>query len=435
MTTMENPSANNHVETALGVLENSLTRQMDTYLNVCAHCGLCNDACHYFVAMGDPKMVPTYKTDRLRNVWRRKHEWMGRIFPKWVGAYDLTEDLLDEMIEISFRDCTLCGRCVVNCPFGVDTRAIIKTVRAMAVATGKEPEILTQLADAAISREENFDFFKDFFLEQIKEMETELQESTGDPEACIPIEKEGARVLYVPLSGKHTILPPAEIFHTAGESWTLSMFDASNYGVFTNDITRAKRITERIVNEAKRLGVDEVVITECGHAYSTMRWSAPNWFDEPFPFKVRSIIELIHEYIANGRIQVAQLEDMGAVTLHDPCNLGRAGGLFEEPRDVLKSMISDYREMTPNRENNFCCGGGGGLVANLDYEDERIAAGKPKADQIHATGADAVVASCDNCRHQIGELSEHYKLGVDVIGISEITVKAMHKARESVPAA
>jgi len=424
------PEANGKVTKALQVMEASLTRQMDTWLNICAHCGLCNDACHYFMASGDPTLVPTYKTDRLRNVWRRKHEWIGRVMPRWVGAVDLNEERLAQMSEIAFRDCTLCGRCVVNCPFGVDTRQIMRTIRAMATATGNAPEILEQLADSAIQREESLDFFKDFFLEQIKDMEPELQELTGDPKATIPVSQK-ARVLYVPLSGKHTILPAAALFHAAGESWTLSLFDASNYAVFLHDIPRAKRIVERVLNEAKRLGVEEVVITECGHAYSCYRWTAPNWFDEPFPFKVRSIVEVLHDYIQQGRIKVAPLEDLGPVTLHDPCNLGRNGGVFDEPRDILRRTVTDFREMTPNRHDSICCGGGSGLVANLDYSEQRLAAGKPKADQIRATGARVVIASCDNCRHQITELGERHALGVEVMGMAELVLKAMLKERQA----
>lgn len=424
--------SNGNVKIALEVMEKGLTRQMETWLNVCAHCGLCNDACHYYLSSQDPHLVPTYKTDKLRNVWRKKHEWIGQLLPWWVGAVDLTEDRLKEMSEIAFRDCTLCGRCVVNCPFGVDTRQIVRMMRAMATATGNAPEILDQLADSAIQREESMDVFKEFFLDQIKDMEPELQELTGDPQATIPINQK-ARVLYVPLSGKHTILPAAALFHAAGESWTLSMFDASNYAVFLHDIPRAKRIVERVVNEAIRLGVEEVVITECGHAYSCYRWTAPNWFEGGLPFKVRSIVEVIADWIEKGQIKVARLdpEETGLITLHDPCNLGRNGGVFDEPRSVLSRIAPNFVEMTPNRQNSICCGGGSGLVANLDYEDQRIAAGKPKADQIRATGANMVVASCDNCRHQIGELSEHYELGVEVMGLAELTVKAMVKARSS----
>ena len=402
-------------------------------MNVCAHCGLCNDSCHYFLSNRDTHLLPTYKTDKLRNVWRKEHEWIAKVMPWWLGAVDLTEERLDEMAVIAYRDCTLCGRCVVNCPFGVDTRQIVRTMRAMATATGKAPEILDQLADSAIQREENLDFFKDFFLEQIKDMEPELAEITGDPNATIPINQK-ARVLYVPLSGKHTILPAAALFHASGESWTLSIFDAANYAMFLHDIPRAKRIVECIVNEAKRLEVEEVVITECGHAYSCYRWSAPNWFEGGLPFKVRSIVEVIAEWVETGKIPVAKLDkdEIGRLTLHDPCNLGRNGGVFEESRTVLNKIAPDFIEMTPNRRNSICCGGGSGLVANLHYSEQRLVAGKPKADQIRATGAQVVVASCDNCRHQIGELSEHYELGVEVLGLAELTVKAMVKARESV---
>jgi Fe-S oxidoreductase len=424
------PESNGSIQKAMDVLESSLTRQLQTWMVICAHCGLCSDSCHVFLGTPQADLVPTYKADRLRRIWRRQHEWLGRVFPWWVGAVDLTEERLAELSEIAFRDCTLCGRCVVNCPFGVDTRQIVRTMRLMATATGHAPEILEQLADAAIQREENLDFFKEFYLEQIQEIEGELRDLTGDPRAAIPIERK-ARVLYVPLSGKHTILPAAAIFHTAGEDWTLSLFEASNYAVFLNDVPRAKRIAERIVREAKRLGAEEVVITECGHAYSTYRWTAPNWFDEPLPFKVRSIVEVIHDYISQGRIRVNPLEGLGSVTLHDPCNLGRNGGIYEEPRLILRRIAPDFREMTPNRQYNLCCGGGSGLVANLDYTDQRLAAGKPKADQIRATGARVVVASCDNCRHQITELGEHYDLGTQVVGMAELVVRAMGMMMDS----
>jgi Fe-S oxidoreductase len=74
---------------------------------------------------------------------------------------------------------------------------------------------------------------------------------------------------------------------------------------------------------------------------------------------------------------------------------------------------------------SFCCGGGGGLVAVAEWSDARILAGKPKADQIRKTGAKIVVTSCDNCRHQINELNEHYNLGITVTSLSELNVQAL----------
>jgi len=416
------------VERAKGELEKRFSRSMAVASsNLCVHCGLCVDQCHYYVATGDPEISPVAKAEHMRRVVKNEHDWLRRLIPWWTGAKELTEAELDKWVEAAFRNCSMCQRCVVNCPLGVDTPLMLATARGVLTAVGKAPEILVQLADSAIAREENLEFFKEFYLDSIKELEAELQAKVGDPRARIPVDVEGARVLYVPLSGAHTILPEAEIFYHAGESWTLSMFEAANYGIFLNDPVRSKRITERIVREAERLKVKEVVITECGHAYAVSRWEAPKWFkdDKPWSFEVRSILEVMDEYITSGRIQVDPSKNDFSLTYHDSCNLGRNSGLFEEPRRIVRACVSDFREMTPNRERNYCCGGGGGLVAIEEWSDMRLLAGKPKAEQIQATGAAAVAASCDNCRHQLGEINTHYDLGVKVMGLAELVANAI----------
>ena len=60
------------------------------------------------------------------------------------------------------------------------------------------------------------------------------------------------------------------------------------------------------------------------------------------------------------------------MTYHDSCNLARNGGLIEEPRYVLNRITTDFREMTLNRAEAICYGGGGGLVALAEYADRRI---------------------------------------------------------------
>ena len=203
------------------------------------------------------------------------------------------------------------------------------------------------------------------------------------------------------------------------------MFEAANYAVIIGDADRAKRITERIIREAERLGIKEVVLAECGHAYSTLEWEAPKWFGKALPFRVRSILELLDEYVAEGRLNLDPSRTEESVTYHDSCNLGRKGGLFEEPRRVLQAVAEDFREMTPNRVQSFCCGGGAGLVALDEWNESRIQSGKVKADQIRETGAKIVVTSCDNCRHQMIELSDHFGLDVTVCSLSEMTANAL----------
>jgi hypothetical protein len=308
---------------------------------------------------------------------------------------------------------------------GVDTPLLMSTVRAMATASGCAPEILEMLADAAIEKGRDPDSYLDFFLDSLRDMEKELQALTGNPQARIPVRKQGAKMLYVALSGAHTILPVAAIFETVGEDWTLSIFEAANYAVFLNDTARAKEIARRIVDEARALGVQEIVISECGHAYQAMRWQAPNWFGDEFTFRVRSIVEVMAEYIQQGRLHLDPTANSEPLTYHDPCNLARKGGVIEEPRVVLRAIASDFRELTPNREEAYCCGGGSGLVALPEYEDVRMAAGKPKVDQIRRTGARWVAAACENCRLQLSDLKEHYGAGYKVVALADLVVKAM----------
>jgi len=395
--------------------------------NLCTHCGWCIDTCHYYKATKDPHISPVAKAEKVRRIYKKEHDWLSKVFPKWTGAKELTEKDLDELVEVAYRNCTMCQRCTVNCPLAVDTAQILGAARAALNAAGKSPEILVQLADAAIAREESMDFFKEFYLEQIAELEKEVQERLGNPSAKIPMEVQGARFLYVPLAGAHTIVPPAIVFNAMGESWTMSMFDAANYGVYLNDRERSKKIADRIVKEATRLGVQEVIVAECGHAYVTLRWEAPTWFDKPWPFKVRSLVEVIDEYVREGKLHLSPDLVKEPLTYHDSCNLGRNGGMFEAPRRVLAGVATDFRDMNPNREQNLCCGAGGGLIAMEEWRDMRLTAGKPKADQIKATGAKVVIASCDNCRHQLNELNEHYDLGVQVFGVAELVANALTK--------
>lgn len=402
------------------VLAKLVDRRVLAALEVCVRCGICTESCHYYRSNPRVEHTPYYRAERVRRIYRRFLDPVGRLLPGWFGARSTTDEALSELAETAFAGCTLCHRCTFECPFGVETAEIMRVMRSVATATGHSPEMLVEIANAAIAKEENADLFRDIFLDQVKELEKEVQDRLGSSKAKIPVDQKGARFLYVPLAGAHTIIPQAIIFNIAQESWTLSMFDTANYAVFLGDVTKAKRIAQRIIGEAETLKVEEMIITECGHGYTAMRWEIPKWLGHPLSFRVRNIIEVLDEYIREGKLPVNPSTDGEPITYHDSCNLGRKGGLLEEPRRVIRAVTGDFREMTPNRLHSYCCGAGSGLVTVPEWTDIRLNAGKLKSDQIRQTGAKVVVTSCDNCRHQIKELSEHYGLNVEVISISEL---------------
>ncbi|MBM3151853.1 MAG: (Fe-S)-binding protein [Chloroflexi bacterium] len=412
-------------ETALGVLQKQVNQPLAAALEVCARCGICTEACHYYQAEPIAAHMPSMRAEELRKVYRSEYDWLSKLFPAWTRSEKLTDEKLATLAEMAFTKCTLCARCTINCPMGVDTPLLMTSIRAMATATGNAPEILEMLADSAIEKGRDPSSYLGYFLDSIKDMEKELQELTGNPQARIPVQKKGARILYVALAGAHTILPAAAIFETVREDWTLSIYEAANYGVFLGDASRAKAIARRIADEARELGVQEIVISECGHAYYAMRWTAPNWFGDEFNFRVRSIVEVIADYVQRGRLDLDPAANPEPIAYHDSCNLGRKGGVIEEPRIIMKAVTTDFRELTPSREEAYCCGGGSGLVANPDVMDLRMLTGKPKVEQVRRSGASIVVAACENCRLQLGDLSAHYGAGFGVTAIADLVVKAM----------
>jgi len=406
------------------ILGNMVDRRVLTALDVCVRCGICTESCHYYQSNPKTEHTPYYRAEMVRRLYRHFFDPMGRAFPKWVGIKETTDELLSKLGEIAFSSCTLCHRCTFACPFGVETAEIMRVMRGVATATGHAPEMLEELANAAIAKEENVDMFRDIYREQVKELEKEVQDRLGDSKARIPVEEKGARMLYVPLAGAHTIVPQAILLNAAKESWTLAMFESSNYAVFLSDPVRSKRITGRVIKEAQKLNTEEIVVTECGHGYTAMRWEANKWFGK-LPFGVRSILEVLDDYVREGRIHLDPSKNVQPTTYHDSCNLGRKGGIFDEPRRVIRASVKDYREMTPNRLESYCCGAGSGLVAEPDWIDIRMQAGKMKAEQVKQTGASLVITSCDNCRLQIGDLSQHYGLNVEASSVSELAVKAL----------
>lgn len=102
-------------------------------------------------------------------------------------------------------------------------------------------------------------------------------------------------------------------------------------------------------------------------------------------------------------------------TVQDPCQLVRKSlgdPVAEDLRFVVRSVVGEanFREMYPNRCNNYCCGGGGGFLQS-GYTEARHAYGMRKYEQIMATGAQYCIAPCHNCHSQIHDLNEHFQGG------------------------
>ncbi|MCG0277718.1 MAG: (Fe-S)-binding protein [Thermanaeromonas sp.] len=407
-------------------------------LDVCMKCGTCAEVCPVYISSGRKEIYhPAVRSELIRKVYRRYFTWPGRLFPGLVGAEDLTEDKLDALAESIYR-CTVCRRCAYVCPLAIDNGLIVREARKIFDAIGIAPDELKEKGTRKQLEMGNATGTPTAaFLDIIEFLEEEIEDQRGY-KIKIPVDKKGAEYLVMHNAGDYlafaeTVMGAAEIFHAAGVDWTLNspdtgINDAVNYGVFFSDIEFTEVLKAQI-KTIVNLGVKTLVVGECGHAFEAFKYLMLRLIPpSERPFEVKSILELIDEWIREGRIKVDPEKNPEPVTYHDSCKLGRLGGLYEEPRRILKACCKDFREMEPNREMSYCCGGGSGfaIMTKGDFLKFRMETyGKIKAEQLKATGASIVALACSNCKGQFREIINYYKLPLRFAGISELVANAL----------
>jgi Fe-S oxidoreductase len=422
---------------ALEVFEHPAGSKLLTHLNSCVHCGLCAESCIYYMTNHDDRFTPARKVDIVSSIYRRYRTLTGKAVPWLVNARELNRETADEMVDLLFGACTMCGRCTMHCSIGVDIAYLVRVGRTMLSNLGMVPATLQSTVNAAVETGNNMSIPTDEFIATLKWMEEELIDEVANPNARIPVDEAGAKILYTlnPREPKFfplSISAMAKIFFAAGENWTLSthMYDVTNYAYFSGNPSEARLIADRLRKEIGNLNAQTLVLAECGHGSRAFRWDAPNYLRQHFPFGVKTSVELIAEYIRNEKILLDKTKIKDMVTLHDPCNLVRNGGIIHEQRYILKQFVPGFVEMTPHGIDNYCCGGGGGQLAMSEYNDRRMKIAEVKAEQIRKTGAKIVVTPCHNCVDQLSQINIFFKLGVKIVTLAEIVADALILEKE-----
>ncbi len=415
-------------------MKQKLSRQVVGSLVGCVHCGMCTDSCHYVLANpGDPTYAPAYKGDQLRKIFKGEVDWMGQLFPWWVKAkQEISDEDLEKLKDIVFGKCTNCRRCTFNCPMGVDLATFNRMARGLLVSVGIMPEGVSVVSKDQWEIGNQMGVLKEDYLDTIEWMEEELQDELEDPEFKIPIDKMDANIVYSinPREVKYdprSISDAARIFHAAGENWTMPSegWDMTNFGLFSGDDLLAGSVARRVYEKTDELRGKKLVMSECGHGYRSTRCEGPNWAGMDLKFELESSVITMLNYVKQGKIKVDKTKNTERVTFHDSCNNARSCGLTEEPRELLQMVCTDFKEMYPNRAENYCCTGGGGAMSMSEYAPRRLKSAKVKADQLKETGAKIVVTSCHNCVDGLNDLIKHYKLDMKVTQLVNLVADAL----------
>jgi len=398
-------------------------------LEACTRCGICAEACHFYQATGNPEYAPVWKIELLKRAYEQRFTLTGKAKLAMGLDKPITDDDLQHFSKIVYEACTLCNKCSMVCPMGIQLGPIIHEVRTGFSEAGVVPAELMAAVNKQVKEGSPLGVTDSVFEDRIEWV-------ADEHEVEIPMDVKGADTLVVFSSIEIMKFPEniaaiAKILNKAGEKWTLSHKgrEVVNFGFYEGSPERTKLFINRVFDAAKELGVKKIVVTECGHAYDALRWTSYNIMDVPKGIEITHIVGLIGEYLRSGKIKLKKgVNNDANITFHDACKIQRRGGHIKEPREILNILAPDkFREMLPNKEESVCCGGGGGVIAIKDADANRYAAFELKIDQMKKVDAKTVVMSCSNCRLQFVDSVQHFNLDVKVAGLSQMVADALEE--------
>lgn len=413
------------------------------FMDICVRCGACTDKCHYFLGTGDPRNMPVARAELMRKVYRRYFTWPGKLFgSKLVDGWDLSEDVL-VLWYTYFYQCSECRRCAVFCPYGIDTAEITMAAREILNSVGLVQKYMHEIIDKAQVLGNNLGMQANAVVNSLEFVRDELQETTEIPEIDVPIDVEGADVLFVTPSADFFASPHieslygyAKVFHQAGISWTMSTHasEGGNFGMFVHNYEHMKKINKRIWEAARALKVKRVIGGECGHmwrvlsSFSNTMWGPFDYLDSRYP-RPQHICEFTLDMLNRGALKIDKTANAEfTATIHDSCQVargmemgGQKYGQFEIPRGVIKGVCEKFVDMPENtiKERTFCCAAGQGLLGD-DMMPTRVKGAMPRMQAYSyvkkENGVNFLALICAICKAQFSKMLPTYGFPMEEVG-------------------
>ena len=349
----------------------------------CTECSRCTTVCPAHTSgklLSPMKIITDIRADLYNDTlgFGKKQDLInGRITPEELWA------------------CTTCGACMEECPVLIDhVPAITEMRRHLVLSEGKPPEMANESLEATLKDGNPWGYPKSERLKWAADANLELPTLA---------EKKEVDVLYwVGCAGAYDprnqgiarsvikILQAAKIdFAVLGKEETCSGDSARRLG--------EEYLFETLANEnISTLGKYKfsTVITACPHCFHTLSSEYPDFGGN---YNVVHHSEFIQKLLDEGQLKPEKSLDK-KVTYHDACYLGRHNDIYDAPRNVLDSVItekSNYIELEQSKSSSFCCGAGGGNMWHEDSRGEMV--NNIRMEQIIDSGAKQVATACSFC--------------------------------------
>jgi ferredoxin len=263
---IEKPVTRNRVERFLeafaAVLHHSDYKPLlDSSCRSSAKCNRCAVACPVFLATGDSRDIPCYRTSIFLDTYKRYFTIGGWWKSRLAGDFELTEEAIDEMLDQFYR-CNACRRCTRECPMGIDHALITHLGRYILSLIGLVPKALQvsvreQLEGATRNTSK---IPKAALLNTLEFLSEEMEENLG-VKVEFPVDRHNRDFVFFCAVSDYllepdTLMGNAAVLYAAGDwdRWTIGTgnYDGINYGLFYSD-WHLERIINQLVAEVTRL--------------------------------------------------------------------------------------------------------------------------------------------------------------------------------------
>ncbi len=380
-------------------------------IKACTNCQACADVCPAVAGSLDGKLSAVYRLTELGRILKTRTGFWRKL----CRIKEPTREELRAFSDTVFR-CTLCGNCRQICPVGIDLTQLWHSVRRDLVDSDVYPGKIDMIR-------ENLDESHNVFGEDNEERAEWVEDIPDAPDHCHIRDRAelvyfaGCVSSFFPLAQQIPIAL-VKILDVARIDFTLLGKDEWCCGFPLLGAGLGDQLDGLIANNVgavKAKGAKQVIFA-CPSCY--------RMWQEYYPreFEITHVTEFLWGLIKSGRLLLQGLDL--TVTYHDPCDLGRGSGEYDAPRDIIRSIPGiRFVELTNNRENCKCCGGGG----NLEMIDSGLTAdiAKAKIDEVLHTGAEAVVTACQQCVRTMATYTRRNKISLEVMDIVQLIQKAL----------
>ena len=353
----------------------------------CTECGRCQDLCpahNTGKPLNPRKIVHDIKFNLLKNGSTLSASYKGDT--PLIG-----EEGEGTICEEAIWSCTTCGACTSVCPVLIEQMPkIVKLRRHLVQEKTQFPEELLNLFENMEQRSNPWGL--------APSERTKWSSQLGD-RSFKPGETE--YLFFVGCAGafdsrnKHVTVALATIMDAAGVSWGLlgkeELCCGDSVRRLGNEFVFDKMAKENVAMfKEKKI---TKIVTQCPHCFSTIKNDYKQYGLE---IDVIHHSQLIADLARSGRLKIPHKGDQGKVIFHDSCYLGRHNDIYEAPRAVLKTAIGNApAEFERNRENGYCCGGGGGRMWMEEQIGTRI--NLERVTEAMKQQPDTLCVSCPYC--------------------------------------